>query len=461
MDVTNTSFVQVPPTLAAAAPPEAPQTAPDAPAEQTPTTTFGTDAAELQAPPVGEAPQNVDLDDIDLGEVPELHDEAPTAETTHEAPGHEAPPTTGHPQLASDCPSTAPPPASPAPSEPPSSSQPAPTTPSEPPSSSPQAPSEPTAGSPPPAPASPSDSPSSLPKDAIIIGNKKRARTVGSFLKYMQKRGIKLPFDPATLPKELLDTKLKKGQSLALGPDGKPLGFLNTADVMANQSLGVSNHLQRKIDVKDGLPRYETLGEGGSINIAGQSVNVVKTYLKSPIMLDLTGDGQLGTTGVSTAKDRIDNQVGKTVKFDVDGDGKLDNTEWMSGNGDGMLVDDRDGGASRAAQGGGRIDGTRLFGDQGGKFAHGYEKLAQHDANQDGKLTGAELEGLKTWVDDGDAKVEAGELKTLAELGVTELSTGMKLEKNARGEDLMRSSFVQNGQTKVTEDVWFASKDQA
>lgn len=303
------------------------------------------------------------------------------------------------------------------------------------------------------------DTPSSLPENAIIIGNKRRPRTVRSFLKHMKKRGIELPFDINSLPKELLQTKLKKGQSLAISADGKPLGFLKTEDVMGNQSLGVSDHLSKnRLDVAGGLPRYETLGEGGSISVGGQEVNVVKTYLKSPIMLDLTGDGQLGTTGNSTAKERIDNHVGATVQFDVDGDGVLDNTEWMSGNGDGMLVDDRDGGATRASQGDGRIDGTRLFGDEGGKYANGYDKLAQHDTDGDGKLTGQELEGLKVWVDNGDATLEAGELKSLAELGITEMNVQMTLEKNARGEDLMRSTFVRDGKEQVTEDVWFNTK---
>ncbi len=178
----------------------------------------------------------------------------------------------------------------------------------------------------------------------------------------------------------------------------------------------------------------------------------------SPIMLDLNGDGKLGTTGVSTAKERIDDQVGRTVSFDIDGDGTKDEIEWMSGDGDGMLVDDRDGGATGAMLTDGEIDGKRLFGDQGGKYANGYEKLKALDKDGDGKIAGAELDGLKVWIDDGDAKLEGGELKTLRELGITEISVQMKLEKNARGEDLMRSNFVQNGETKVTEDVWFASK---
>lgn len=178
----------------------------------------------------------------------------------------------------------------------------------------------------------------------------------------------------------------------------------------------------------------------------------------SPIMLDLNGDGKLGTTGVSTAKERIDDQVGRTVMFDIDGDGVKDEIEWMSGDGDGMLVDDRDGGATGAMLTDGEIDGKRLFGDQGGKYANGYEKLKALDKDGDGKISGAELDGLKVWIDDGDAKLEGGELKTLRELGITEISVVMKLEANARGEDLMRSSYVQNGETKITEDVWFASK---
>ncbi|GEM_PF-1410013 len=179
---------------------------------------------------------------------------------------------------------------------------------------------------------------------------------------------------------------------------------------------------------------------------------------KSPIMLDLNNDGKLGTTGVSTAKDRIDDQVGRTVSFDIDGDGEKDETEWMSGDGDGMLVDDRDGGATGAMLTDGEIDGKRLFGDQGGKFANGFEKLKALDKDGDGKVAGEELDGLKVWVDDGDATLEGGELKTLRELGITEISVVMKLEQNARGEDLMRSSFVKDGETKVSEDVWFATK---
>ncbi|MEB3299424.1 MAG: hypothetical protein VKO21_08070 [Candidatus Sericytochromatia bacterium] len=178
----------------------------------------------------------------------------------------------------------------------------------------------------------------------------------------------------------------------------------------------------------------------------------------SPVALDLDGDGKIGTTGVSTAKERIDGQVGKTVMFDIDGDGDKDEIEWMSGQ-DGLVVDDRDGGATAAAAGDGEIDGKRLFGDEGGKYGSGYDKMRSHDVDGDGRLTGKELEGLKTWVDaDGDARIDEGELKTMAELGITELSVQNHAETNARGETLDRSSMVRNGERQMTEDVWFAQK---
>lgn len=201
---------------------------------------------------------------------------------------------------------------------------------------------------------------------------------------------------------------------------------------------------------------YDKLSRG---DIGGAQESYSKAQRTgSPVMLDLDGDGKLGTTGVSTAKDRVDGQVGRTVDFDLDGDGAKDKIEWSDGKGDGFLVDDSDGGASAAAAGNGEIDGRRLFGDEGGKFANGYEKLKKFDADGDGVLKGQELEGLKMWVDNGDARVGGGELKSLADLGITEISVGMRTERNARGEDLMRSTFVQDGQTKASEDVWFAKR---
>jgi hypothetical protein len=146
------------------------------------------------------------------------------------------------------------------------------------------------------------------------------------------------------------------------------------------------------------------------------------------------------------------------VAFDLAATGTPQQVEWSNGDGAAFLVDDRDGGATAAARGAGVIDGTRLFGDEGGRWASGYDKLATRDADRDGQLAGAELRGLAAWVDDGDARVQAGELKPLAALGITAIATTHHAERNARGEALDRSWFVQHGRRKMTEDVWFARR---
>ena len=116
------------------------------------------------------------------------------------------------------------------------------------------------------------------------------------------------------------------------------------------------------------------------------------------------------------------------------------------------MVDNRDGNAAND------MDGARLFGDDAGKFGNGYEKLAELDVNGDGKLTGVELEGLEIWVDDGDAKVEEGEMQSLAQHGITEISVEMNEVVDANGDTLMRSTATtEDGRTIMTEDVWFAS----
>lgn len=199
----------------------------------------------------------------------------------------------------------------------------------------------------------------------------------------------------------------------------------------------------------------------------------------SPIALDLNGDGKIGVTGTSTAQKRLvaSKFVSKgSVWFDIAAEGKKKNIEWLDRSGDGFLVDDSHGRLSKALAKGGELDGTFLFGDSIG-YTHGYHKLAVKkvtinvastaqidDTTHWGKLfsdkpvlKGKDLNGLKVWVDaNGDAKLQPNELKTLAELGITEIGATPQTVKNAKGEYLIQSYFVQNGKRKMTEDVWFA-----
>lgn len=288
-------------------------------------------------------------------------------------------------------------------------------------------------------------------QEVFLFGNKRRARKLGDYLRIAERRGI--PIDASKFSKADLNRTVKKGETIAVTADGKIVASKKTEDIIADERFGVSQHMQGK-----GKGRFSSIGHGGSIDVNGEKMKVNTTMLKSPVALDLNGDGRIGTTGVSTAQERIDSKVGRTVNFDVDGDGKTDRTEWMAGDGDALLVDDRDGGATKAMRTGRNIDGTRLFGDQGGQYANGYEKLAKLDQNADGRLDDDELVGVKAWIDDGDGQLEQGELKTLKELGVSEVNTRMNRVQNERGESLMRSTFVRDGQRQMTEDVWFATK---
>jgi hypothetical protein len=224
---------------------------------------------------------------------------------------------------------------------------------------------------------------------------------------------------------------------------------------------------------------------GGTYTITVKNLTAAKAYeialdlyqlasrTVSPIAFDLNHDGKIGVTGKSSAKVRNYKNAfvpGGSVVFDLVGKGKAGRFEWLNGDGDGFLVDDRDGKVTKAAQGDGMISGLQLFGNAGG-YAHGFHKLAMNfdrdvklTANAKtlpagyGKLTGDELKGLKVWVDaNRDAKVQPSELKTLAQLGITEIGSTFDMVKNADGELLMQSHyFVQHGKKHLSEDVWFA-----
>jgi hypothetical protein len=203
----------------------------------------------------------------------------------------------------------------------------------------------------------------------------------------------------------------------------------------------------------------------------------------SPIVLDLNGDGRIGVTGKSSAHIRKagnDFVAENSVEFDLRGSGKRERYEWLNGDGDGFLVDDTQGAVTAAVARGGEIDGRQLFGNVHG-FDHGFQKLALRTsgihvaASQLGGVsaaqfsraatrqaaTGADLTRLKVWIDSNrDAYVQQGELKTCAELGITEVGLRPRFVNNAQGEQLIVSYFVQNGERRMSEDVWFASPDR-
>lgn len=121
-----------------------------------------------------------------------------------------------------------------------------------------------------------------------------------------------------------------------------------------------------------------------------------------PLVLDLNGDGY--------------NLVGEAVSstyFEFDGDGFGEHTGWVRAS-DGFLV--------RDTNGNGLIDNiTEMFGNA---TTSGFTALGSYDSNSDDKIDASDTNfgALKVWQDaDQDGVTDAGELKTLTELGISSI----------------------------------------
>lgn len=172
-----------------------------------------------------------------------------------------------------------------------------------------------------------------------------------------------------------------------------------------------------------------------------QTQHVTQIYAQSankyvsPLVLDMTGNGVLqASNGQHMPGHPLVNS--NMVLADFYGDGFEIAMEWV-GPQDGLLV---------APKADGTVDMSCLFGTAGG-YESGYEKLSLHDLNNDGKVSGEELNGLSVWQDaNGNGIAEAGEVQTVAELGITSIALSNSAD--------FISSFERNGKTYKMWDWW-------
>ncbi len=165
----------------------------------------------------------------------------------------------------------------------------------------------------------------------------------------------------------------------------------------------------------------------------------------SPLVLDLDGDG-VETSALGYGDGR------STTYFDMDNDGFAEPTGWATG-GDGLLALDKNGN--------GKIDNQgEPFGNSA-TFADGFAALKALDSNADGKITSADAQWskLRVWVDaDKDGVTDAGELKTLADLKITQVNLNTTAQTNVYNNEnavSANSTFVMNGAARTVSDVWF------
>jgi hypothetical protein len=109
---------------------------------------------------------------------------------------------------------------------------------------------------------------------------------------------------------------------------------------------------------------------------------------------------------------------GHTARFDLDGNGVAECWPWVKPT-TGILVWD-------PTHSGRIASGRQLFGSATWwlLFSDGYAALNALDDNRDGKLSGAELEGIAAWFDrDSDGRSDPGEVTPVAELGIVAIAT--------------------------------------
>jgi hypothetical protein len=205
------------------------------------------------------------------------------------------------------------------------------------------------------------------------------------------------------------------------------------------------NEIVSHLDSRSVTDVYYTIVDGqvvrhSDINVVYDSEKTAiysKTVNKyvSPLVLDMTGNGVLQASNGQHMPGHpvVNNNI---ILADFYGDGFEIAMEWV-GPQDGLLV---------APKADGSVDMSCLFGTAGG-YDNGYEKLSLYDTNKDRKVKGNELNGLSVWQDaNGNGIADAGEVKTVQELGITEIA----VTPNSK----FVSSFTMNGNTNKMWDWW-------
>ncbi|PZU07238.1 Calx-beta domain-containing protein [Sphingomonas sp.] len=176
------------------------------------------------------------------------------------------------------------------------------------------------------------------------------------------------------------------------------------AGVMADYQLSTVNGLLRLKDINlaNGDEGNDALIGIEQIQFADQTIAI-----SSPIVLDLTGDG-VALTSLADS----------TATFDMDGDGVAEKTSWF-GKGSALLFLDRNGDGTLSDA------GEMSFVDDKPGAKSDLDGLSAFDSNGDGLLSAADEQfgSFKLFVDgNGDGKVDAGEVKSLADLGIASLT---------------------------------------
>jgi hypothetical protein len=176
----------------------------------------------------------------------------------------------------------------------------------------------------------------------------------------------------------------------------------------------------------------ESTSEAIITTSSGNEYRIYAYDTTTPLVLDMDGDGRLEASKGEWLPHALNQKTSFLREFDMNGDGFDELVEWVGPN-DGLLL---------TYTPGEKVNGNNLFGFAKG-YVDGFEQLSTLDVNNDCKIAGEELNTLSVWQDkNSNARVDAGEVMTVKELGITELGV--------RHSNLI-SFFVQNGKNST---VW-------
>lgn len=224
------------------------------------------------------------------------------------------------------------------------------------------------------------------------------------------------------------------------------------ANVASNALLGFPVALSR-LAVFAWAAKPRELGDGELKTTVDNPSDGIKQKMEgaseipSPIILDLDGDGVIGTLG-----------LGAGVYFDHAADGFAERTAWVA-SGDGLLVWDRN--VSGVIDSGRELFGSETLLPNGLKAVNGFEALKAFDANGDGVIDANDpvFAQLRVWVDaNTDGRTGEGELLTLEEAGVRGINVAYSnssfVDAHGNQHRQVGSYTTTQDQNRLATDVW-------
>lgn len=219
-------------------------------------------------------------------------------------------------------------------------------------------------------------------------------------------------------------------------------GGIRPGEVQLDPNARPNSWLSEFYKTPEGTDSYFSLLNAATLN--GLSAMTTSNTYVDPLLLDLSGDGVHMT------------DIRDGVLFDMDHSGTLKRSGWTDRSTGILVIDDGSGQIKDVSQMfseyyGGKAGTDGVAGET--TFSDGFAALASEDSNRDGVIDrdDAIWSKLRVWVDGShDAQVNAGELKTLDELGITQINVRAESKDEVRdGNRVVASgSFTINGKTQ-------------